>query len=252
MKLEPRTTPTVLILLLLAMPAGALAQDPADAGVEPDETAEPDLEGDGGILDEDPMGEAQTEAGPTEPEAEPASPAVEEAPVTPPPAAEEEKKPERTPVNIRGTETFVAEYVGDNGTANEATYGDDDDYWSFRNILYVQAGNKFFDSAIRLDMKPLPERAGPGELRRVRLGRRGRRLHHPRLRQRLPGGAHPRHGAHGQAQAHRGATATSTSAGASPCPSSSSTTRARTTPCAAAGLSTGCPASSSWCSWAAW
>ena len=61
-------------------------------------------------------------------------------------------RPAPMPVNFRVTETFITEYVGDNGSANEALYGDDDDYWTFRNLLYLQAGNKYFDSAMRLDL----------------------------------------------------------------------------------------------------
>jgi hypothetical protein len=60
-------------------------------------------------------------------------------------------RPEQPEVNIRGTETFIAEFVGDNGDSNESSYGDDDDYFMFRNLLYLQAGNRYFDSGIRLD-----------------------------------------------------------------------------------------------------
>lgn len=56
------------------------------------------------------------------------------------------------PVTFRGTETFIAEYVGDNGPVGENQWGDDDDYWIFRNILYLQAQNPSFDSALRLDL----------------------------------------------------------------------------------------------------
>lgn len=54
-------------------------------------------------------------------------------------------------VDVRGTETFIGEYVGDNGEANEGAYGDDDQFWVFRNLFYLQAGNSAFDSGIRLD-----------------------------------------------------------------------------------------------------
>ncbi|MCP4674232.1 MAG: hypothetical protein GY854_01675 [Deltaproteobacteria bacterium] len=54
-------------------------------------------------------------------------------------------------VNFRGIETFIAEYIGDNGAQNEQLYGDDDNYWTFRNLFYFQAGNRDFDSALRLD-----------------------------------------------------------------------------------------------------
>jgi len=60
-------------------------------------------------------------------------------------------RPPQPDVNVRGTETFIVEYVGDNGGINENSYGDDDDYFIFRNILYLQAGNANFDSALRLD-----------------------------------------------------------------------------------------------------
>ncbi|HUT77168.1 MAG TPA: DUF6029 family protein, partial [Polyangia bacterium] len=56
------------------------------------------------------------------------------------------------PVTFSGTETLITEYVGDNGPANENQWGDDDDYWTFRNILYLQAQNPGFDSALRLDL----------------------------------------------------------------------------------------------------
>ncbi len=68
-------------------------------------------------------------------------------------------------VNIRGTETFIGEYVGDNGEANEGAYGDDDQFWIFRNLLYLQAGNRDFDSGLRLDATLFhspPARIDPG------------------------------------------------------------------------------------------
>jgi hypothetical protein len=55
-------------------------------------------------------------------------------------------------VSYRFTETFITEYVGDNGPTNEGAYGDDDDFWIFRNLFYAQAGNKHFDSGLRLDV----------------------------------------------------------------------------------------------------
>jgi hypothetical protein len=55
-------------------------------------------------------------------------------------------------VDFRFTETFITEYVGDNGPTNEGAYGDDDDFWIFRNLFYAQAGNKEFDSGLRLDV----------------------------------------------------------------------------------------------------
>ena len=252
MKLEPRTTPTVLILLLLAMPAGALAQDPADAGVEPDETAEPDLEGDGGIRDEDPMGEAQTDAGPTEPEAEPASPAVEEAPVTPPPRR-------------RGREEAGAhpgEHPRDRDLRRRVRGGQRHRQRGHlrgrRRLLELPqhplraGGQQVLRQRHPAGHEPLPERAGPGELRRVRLGHRGPAATPPSTTATTSGWSASTARRTWASSSSPWATATSTSAGASPCPSSSSTTRARTTPCAAAGWSTGCPAGSSWCSWAAW
>jgi hypothetical protein len=60
--------------------------------------------------------------------------------------------PAPAPVNYRVTETFIAEYVGDNGVTNESNYGDDDNFWIFKNIVYGQAGNKHFDSGLRLDL----------------------------------------------------------------------------------------------------
>jgi uncharacterized protein DUF6029 len=61
------------------------------------------------------------------------------------------RRPKKSNVNFRGTETFIAEHVGDNGSFNEGIYGDDDNYSVFRNILYLQASNRHFDSALRLD-----------------------------------------------------------------------------------------------------
>ncbi|MCP4606079.1 MAG: hypothetical protein GY847_37140 [Proteobacteria bacterium] len=66
-------------------------------------------------------------------------------------ASLEKKVRSSPPVNFRGTETFIVDYVGDNGNLNETLYGDDDNYWTFRNMFYLQAGNRDFDSAIRLD-----------------------------------------------------------------------------------------------------
>ncbi|MFO8071934.1 MAG: DUF6029 family protein [Polyangia bacterium] len=96
----------------------------------------------------------------------------EEAFAEPPPSNScgHTRRPAPTPVSIRGTETFISQYVGDNGSVNENAYGDDDEYWTFRNLLYFQAGNRHFDSSIRLDLTlfhepPLrvsPEHFAPG------------------------------------------------------------------------------------------
>ncbi len=53
--------------------------------------------------------------------------------------------------NVSGTETFIVRYVGDNGKVNEGIYGDDDNYWMFKNLLYLKAGTRMFDSGLRLD-----------------------------------------------------------------------------------------------------
>jgi hypothetical protein len=52
---------------------------------------------------------------------------------------------------ISGTESLEAEYIGDNGSANEGIYGDDGDLYKFRNILDVSAKAPGFESAVRLD-----------------------------------------------------------------------------------------------------
>lgn len=81
-------------------------------------------------------------------------------------ACGETPAPAPTPVNFRVTETFITEYVGDNGPTNEGAYGDDDDFWIFRNIIYAQASNKMFDSGLRLDLNVFagpPGRVSPSE-----------------------------------------------------------------------------------------
>jgi hypothetical protein len=55
-------------------------------------------------------------------------------------------------VTIRGTETFIAEYIGDNGETNEGTYGEDDDYLALRNILYFEATSAMVDAGLRADL----------------------------------------------------------------------------------------------------
>ncbi|MDD5308990.1 MAG: hypothetical protein PHU25_16880 [Deltaproteobacteria bacterium] len=58
---------------------------------------------------------------------------------------------EEPPVSVRGTETLIMQYVGDNGPANEARTGDDDDTFMLRNLFYLQAGNSVIDTSMRLD-----------------------------------------------------------------------------------------------------
>jgi len=119
---SPSLAPALCALAAaLAVPALALGQD--DAGPY-----------DGGAAVEAAVPAPEPEATRADPEA----PAA--APVAP------------LPVNYRVTETFITEYVGDNGPTNEGAYGDDDDYWIFRNIIYAQASNKQFDSGLRLDL----------------------------------------------------------------------------------------------------
>ncbi|MDJ0764784.1 MAG: DUF6029 family protein [Myxococcota bacterium] len=57
------------------------------------------------------------------------------------------------PVNFKATESLISEYIGTNGNAEDGgdAFGDDDEFWSFRNMLYFQAGNRDFDSSMRID-----------------------------------------------------------------------------------------------------
>ena len=51
--------------------------------------------------------------------------------------------------DINGEETLSSEYVGDNGPNDEeAVYGDDDDFWIFRNRLRLQARNRQLESSL--------------------------------------------------------------------------------------------------------
>jgi hypothetical protein len=54
-------------------------------------------------------------------------------------------------VAVHGTETLVADYVGDNGPANEAAYGDDDELWLFRNVLDLQVNAPSVETGLRFD-----------------------------------------------------------------------------------------------------
>ena len=63
-------------------------------------------------------------------------------------------QPRDPPLNtmvISGTETFAAEFIGDNGHANEGAHGDDDNFLMFRNIFYFQTRCAEFDTGIRFD-----------------------------------------------------------------------------------------------------
>ncbi len=165
-------TPFTLAAALLVIPLAASAQESVediesgmDGGVHDgdggiDDTDGIGLEGDGGPADTDggvdpiaPVISGEPESG-AEPEPEVESEEMPEPPcdLEPRTRCGHTPRPAPTPVNFRVTETFISEYVGDNGSANEALYGDDDDYWIFRNLLYLQAGNKYFDSAMRLDL----------------------------------------------------------------------------------------------------
>lgn len=55
-------------------------------------------------------------------------------------------------VSLRGTETFIAEYIGDNGESNEGTYGEDDNYFALRNLLYFEASSAMVDAGLRADL----------------------------------------------------------------------------------------------------
>ncbi len=50
-----------------------------------------------------------------------------------------------------GVETFSAEWIGDNGKANESLYGDDDNFSRYINRLYFDTKHEGFDGALRLD-----------------------------------------------------------------------------------------------------
>ena len=54
-------------------------------------------------------------------------------------------------VTVHGTETLVVDYVGDNGPANEAVYGDDDELWLFRNVFDVQLNAPNVETGLRFD-----------------------------------------------------------------------------------------------------
>jgi len=154
------TLVSALASLTLLPPAIALGQE-APGGDWPDGGV---AEGDGGIAEEisavEDAGAAEAEedeipsAQPVQEPAPLATSAVETAPCDESPRTRCGHTPRPAPlkVNFRGTETFITEYVGDNGPINESDYGDDDDYWTFRNLLYLQAGNQYFDSAMRLDL----------------------------------------------------------------------------------------------------
>jgi hypothetical protein len=124
---------------LFAIPVGFIIQAPLAWAEEAETTAEPE--------EETSIEEGQTDApapGPSETNAksepEPTQKkGVELTSIRPSP-----------PVNLRGTETLITEYVGNNGDDGDK-YGDDDNYWTFRNLFYFQAGNRHFDSAIRFD-----------------------------------------------------------------------------------------------------
>jgi hypothetical protein len=135
--------PVLALAGALAIPRPAAAQE--DAGV-PDE-ADPDA----GLSDDV---DEPSDAGP-EPHAEPeaiAEPA-KETPAACPPVEECPDVPRQPPpdVTFRGSETLIVEFVGDNGDNNEYLHGDDDNFWVFRNSLYLQASSRPFDGGIRLD-----------------------------------------------------------------------------------------------------
>ena len=161
--MKAKLTLTLFVIgcsIALADPAAAKEAVELDGGPEDPDSGleEADLEADGGPYEKDveedgDVGAEPEAAGESQPEEEPppvpAEPPCDENPRT---MCGHTPRPDPTPVNFRGTETFIAEYVGDNGPINEADYGDDDNYWLFRNLLYLQASNRYFDSAVRLDL----------------------------------------------------------------------------------------------------
>ncbi len=69
-------------------------------------------------------------------------------------------------VTLHATDTLVSEYIGDNGESGEAAFGDDDNFWRFRNILHFQTTSRDFTSAVRLDANLFhrpPGRVAPDE-----------------------------------------------------------------------------------------
>ena len=77
----------------------------------------------------------------------------EPAPVANDKPVDNKPRKSRMPINFRVTETFISQYVGDNGAnSDELLYGDDDNFWLFKNMIYLQASNRYFDSAVRLDL----------------------------------------------------------------------------------------------------
>ncbi|MCK9459363.1 MAG: DUF6029 family protein [Proteobacteria bacterium] len=52
---------------------------------------------------------------------------------------------------VHGTETLVIDYVGDNGPANEAVYGDDDEFWAFRDVFDLGLVAPGVETGLRFD-----------------------------------------------------------------------------------------------------
>ncbi len=165
----------LVLLALLLCPAQVIAQDepqgeqPVAEETEPPteatESTEPSEEGEPTPVEAAPVEAAEGETEPAaEPDSEPdpeaeAEPSAEadaepeEKPAPPPEATadcgRELKTKKSPPVNFKITETLISEYVGTNGP--DDLYGDDDEFWAFRNLLYIQANNRNFDSAMRID-----------------------------------------------------------------------------------------------------
>jgi hypothetical protein len=149
--------PMLLTLLALTLASAPLLAQNEDPGADSD-PVEGEDETDAGVADsgdtEEMEGPSEAEMSPVpEPEREP-----EPEPESEPKSEPEESRPdwpkcakEDCTVKISGTETLSSEYVGDNGDFNESYYGDDDNFWVFRNILYGRANSKPFDAGIRLD-----------------------------------------------------------------------------------------------------
>lgn len=55
------------------------------------------------------------------------------------------------PVTLRATEVLISEYVGDNSNRLELGHGDDDNFWVFRNILHLNANNRYLEGGARVD-----------------------------------------------------------------------------------------------------
>ncbi len=134
-------------LAVSSRPVWAQSASETDASVDLGET---DVTGG----EESASGEVVASTGEEQETSETVAPKAPEAPAPPAGASLNScgHTPKKSPpkVNFRATNTLISEYVGNNGGNNEGQHGDDDDFWAFRNDLYIQASNRTLDSAIVL------------------------------------------------------------------------------------------------------